>query len=390
MDFKFTDEQTMVFETAAAFLAEASDSAAVRSAMVAANGYQPGDWQRLCEEMYWQAILIPEAHDGLGLGFVEIAGILEKMGERLYCGPFIASAVVATSALAAAGSDQQQASCFPRLLAGQTAALAYLGRSDLWDSGAVTATLVADGDNWRLNGDYQLVAHAAGSDFLLLAAKRPNGELAIAIVETDSAGVTITGHPTMDQTRPLATVTAVDVTVTAGQLLNSGGCCAQLVDDLADIGAISLAADQVGGSQQSLTAAVDYTQERVQFGRTIASFQAIKHKAADMMLKVEAGRSALYYAACVAELWRQSSAAPGQLAEAAAMAKSYCSDAYYFVSGTAVQLFGGVGITAEYDIQLYFKRAKSTESYLGSGNYHRERLAEQLLGPASPADQEAL
>lgn len=379
MEFRFSQEQQMIFDTAAAYLAQTSDSSAVRAAMVAPHGYDRCAWQRQCEEMFWQGLLVPESCDGLGLGFVEAIGLLEKMGERLVCTPFISSAVVVTSALNRAASSAQQQHYFAELLAGKTATLAYQGQTRRWDASAVTARLTASGDGWQLDGDYALVPHGSGADYLLLAARDERGALQLALLPSATPGLTVVNQPTMDQTRPLASVSAVAVQVTAGQRLNNGQCCAQLLNQLIDIAAIAVAADQVGGAQQSLNMAVDYTQERVQFGRTIASFQAIKHKAADMMLKVEAARSVLYYAACVADEWRLAEADAESLAQAAAMAKSYCSDAYYFVAGSALQLFGGVGITSEYDIQLYFKRAKSTESFYGGGSYHRERVAAQLL-----------
>ena len=135
----------------------------------------------------------------------------------------------------------------------------------------------------------------------------------------------------------------------------------------------------MGGAQQSLDSTVEYLQERVQFGRVIASYQAVKHKAADKMLKAEASRSAIYYAACIADEALAGGDLGEQLSEAASIAKAYCSDAYFFNAGCGIQLHGGVGFTSEYDIQLYFKRAKSTETFLGNGEYHRERLARHLL-----------
>jgi alkylation response protein AidB-like acyl-CoA dehydrogenase len=135
----------------------------------------------------------------------------------------------------------------------------------------------------------------------------------------------------------------------------------------------------LGGCQQSLDSTVAYTRERVQFNRTIASFQAVKHKAADMMVKTEAARSAVYYAACVAQEAMEGGPLAGELAEAASVAKAWCSDACFFNAGTGIQLHGGVGFTWEYDIQLYFKRAKSSETFLGNGAWHRERIARQLL-----------
>ena len=146
-----------------------------------------------------------------------------------------------------------------------------------------------------------------------------------------------------------------------------------------DLAAIALAAEQVGGSQQLLDMTVDYTSERVQFNRSIASFQAVKHKAADMMLKTEVARSCLYYAACVAEEALQGGPMAGELPEVASVAKSYCSDAYFAVAGEALQLHGGVGFTWEYDVHLYFKRAKAAEHLFGNGPAHRERLATLLL-----------
>ena len=130
---------------------------------------------------------------------------------------------------------------------------------------------------------------------------------------------------------------------------------------------------------------MDYLKERVQFGRVIASYQAVKHKTADMMVKVEASRSAVYYAACIADEALAGGPLGRELAEAASIAKAYCSDTYFFNAGCGIQLHGGVGFTAEYDIQLYFKRAKSTEIFLGNGAYHRERIARGLL-EAHPAD----
>jgi alkylation response protein AidB-like acyl-CoA dehydrogenase len=146
-----------------------------------------------------------------------------------------------------------------------------------------------------------------------------------------------------------------------------------------DLATIAVAAEQLGGCQQALDSTVAYTGERVQFNRKIASFQAVKHKAADMMVKTEAARSAVYYAACVAQGAMEDDPLGAELAEAASIAKAWCSDACFFNAGTGIQLHGGVGFTWEYDIQLYFKRAKSSETFLGNSVWHRERIARQLL-----------
>jgi alkylation response protein AidB-like acyl-CoA dehydrogenase len=183
----------------------------------------------------------------------------------------------------------------------------------------------------------------------------------------------------MDQARKQAAVRLDGVVLPDTASMGEAGQAWGALSKVIDLASIALAAEQVGGCQQLLDMTVEYTGERVQFGRTIASFQAVKHKAADMMLKTEVARSAVYYGACVAQEALEGGPLAGELAEAASVAKSYCSDAYFAVAGDSIQLFGGVGFTWEYDVQLYFKRAKSSEHLLGNGALHRERLAALLL-----------
>jgi len=183
----------------------------------------------------------------------------------------------------------------------------------------------------------------------------------------------------MDQARKQAAVQLKNVTLPAAALLGETGQGWTFLSKVIDLAAIALAAEQVGGCQQLLDMTVAYTSQRVQFNRTIASYQAVKHKAADMMLKTEVARSAIYYAACVAQEALEDGPLAEDLAEAASVAKSYCSDAYFSIAGDALQLFGGVGFTWEYDVHLYFKRAKSSEHLLGNGAQHRERIARLLL-----------
>ena len=212
-----------------------------------------------------------------------------------------------------------------------------------------------------------------------MLAARIEDELALFLVDGTADGMARQKSPTMDQTRPLAEVTLDGVFVPQGCELARGLAAVDALTAIIDVLRIFTAAEQLGGAQASLDMSVDYVKERVQFGRTIASFQAIKHKCADMMLKVEASRSIVYFAACAIDEWLAGRYTDTQLAEAASMAKAYCSDAFFFVAGSGIQLFGGVGITEEYDIQLYFKRAKATESFLGAAPEHKERVADLLL-----------
>jgi alkylation response protein AidB-like acyl-CoA dehydrogenase len=373
----------MIRETAAGFLAEVSTSAAVRAAMATELGYDAQLWQRVCGEMFWQAIHIPEEFGGMGLGYVELVAMLEQMGRYLLCSPYFSTVCMAGNALLVAGSEAQKAEYLPQIIAGRTATLAYTGSNGRWDAEAVQGTFERDGDNVILNGVWRYVPDGHSADLLIVAAREAGSEgeqgIGLFVLAADSGGISREWLPTMDQTRKQGQITLNNVRVDVGASLGKAGEAWPELEKVIALASVAVAAEQVGGAQQALDSTVAYTQERVQFGRTIASYQAIKHKAADMMLKVEAGRSAIYYAACVAEEAMKGGPLGEELVEAASVSKAWCSDAYFFNAGTGIQLHGGVGFTWEYDIQLYFKRAKSSETFLGDGALHRERLAAALL-----------
>ena len=383
MDFKFTEEQEMIRDTAEAFLAEVSTSEAVRAAMATELGYDPDLWQRVCQEMFWQAIHIPEEYGGMGLGYVELVAMLEQMGRHLFCAPFYSTVCLAANALLVAGTEAQKSQYLPELIAGTSGTLAYTGTSGRWDAAAVDVLCEKAGDSYQLNGTYRYVPDGHSAQLLVVAARESGstGEAGISlfILPADTAGVSRQWLPTVDQTRKQGQLVFDNVSLPATALMGEQGNAWPQLEKIIDLATVAIAADQVGGAQQSLDSTVDYLQERVQFGRVIASYQAVKHKAADMMLKVEAGRSAIYYAACIADEALHGGDLGDELSEAASVAKAYCSEAFFFNAGTGIQLHGGVGFTSEYDIQLYFKRAKSTETFLGNAAYHRERLARRIL-----------
>ncbi len=384
MEFAFTEEQEMIRDTAAAFLAEVSTSEAIRQAMVTERGYDPELWQRICNEMYWQAIHVPEAYGGMGLGYVEVVAMMEQMGRYLLCSPFFSTVCLASNALLVAGTEEQQSHWLGKLCAeGLTATVAFNGGAKRWDAQSITATYRRDGEAFLLNGDYRYVIDGHTSELLIVAAREEGSEgeqgISLFLLPADTAGVSTSWLPTMDQARKQASVSLVDVTLNADALMGEAGAGWTALAKIIDLASVALAAEQVGGCQQLLDMTVDYTAERVQFNRPIASFQAVKHKAADMMLQTEVARSGVYYAACVAQEALEGGELAAELPEAASVAKSYCSDAYFAIAGDALQLFGGVGFTWEYDVHLYFKRAKSSEHMLGNGAVHRERLATLLL-----------
>lgn len=379
MEFSFTDEQVMIRDTAEAFLADVSDSAAVRRAMALDTGYEEAIWQRVCSEMYWQAMHLPESVGGMGLGAVELAAVMEQMGYHLFCSPFFATACMAAPAALLAPENDARSALLAQLAEGETATLAWMGKGRDWSAAAVQASADRDGEGWRLNGRYRYVVDGHTAATVIVAARDDQGGISLFVLPAETEGMTRQWLPTMDQSRKQAELTLNNVAVTADALLGEAGQSAGLLQQALDIAAIALAAEQAGVAQRCLDMAVEYTSERVQFGRTIASYQAVKHKAADMMLKAEAAKSAAYYGACIAQDALSDGPLKAELAEAASVAKAWCSDAAFFNAGCCIQLYGGVGFTWEYDPQLYFKRAKSAETLLGDSALHRERIAAQLL-----------
>lgn len=381
MEFAFSQEQQMIRDTAEAFLKASSSSARVRSAMVSATGFDADLWTRISQEMMWPAIHIPEQYGGLGLGYVEQVAIFEQMGRYLLCSPYFSTVALACNALLQTASHDQQSYYFEQILAGKTASLAATGIASE-KACDTNVTYVANEHGFLLNGRYAQVIDGASAELLILAAQhRDSAETSLFICEPSVVGLQPKTLATMDQTRRIAELELSNLQLPPAALLGTEGQAAALQKTL-DLAAIALAAEQLGGMQQCLDAAVDYARERQQFNRPIAGFQAVKHLAADMMLRSETARSAVYYAACIADDALQQGPLANELCEAASIAKSWCSEAYFKNASDALQIHGGVGFTWEYDIHLYFKRAKASQHLLGDSDHHRERVAQGLLDGA--------
>jgi alkylation response protein AidB-like acyl-CoA dehydrogenase len=353
--------------------------------MATEAGYEDALWSRITEEMYWHAVHIPEDFGGLGLGYVELVAMLEEMGKHLTCSPFYSTVCLGVNALRVAGTDEQQEKYLSRIAAdGVTATLAWTGATGRWDVSAIDATYTLNEDGAVLDGRLRYVPDGHTADLLVIAARKEDSSddagIGLFIVPADADGVTRAWLPTMDQTRKQAEIDLSGVRVDASDVMRDVGYAWPLLSQALDLARIAIAADQMGGADRVLELTVDYIKERKQFGRPVGGFQAMKHKAADMMLKAEAARSAVYYAACIADEFLSGRAAGETLAEAASIAKAYCSDAYFYNAGCALQMHGGIGFTWEHDVHLYFKRAKSTQQFLGDAAFHRERLSRQILG----------
>ena len=390
MEFAFTEEHLMIRDSAGRFLAQASDSHAVRAAMMRPDGHDPDVWQRIGQELFWPALMVPERFGGMGLGFVELAILMEQSGRFLLGSPLFATACMATPALLMGHNEALQTQWLEAIASGNTrATLAFASVAGL-EADSLQAVAEPQGDGWTVSGHYAQVIDGACADVLIIAARAPGSHGAQGIrlfaLPGTAPGVIATPLPTMDQTRRLARIDLHQVQVNTAQQLCGPDQGWTVLRDTLLIAAIGLAAEQTGGAQQALDLTLAYIAERRQFKRTIASFQAIKHRCADMMLHVECARSAAYYAACVAQ---ERLAADGdanvakELELAAATAKIHASEVFFLCAAESIQLHGGVGFTWEYDPHLYFKRARASEQLLGNPALHRERIAGHLLGDSA-------
>jgi alkylation response protein AidB-like acyl-CoA dehydrogenase len=349
------------------FLADRAPSAQVRAAIDSDLGYDADVWTGLAE-LGLLGLVVPEDLGGAGAGHVERAVVAEELGRALTPVPFLASAVLATDTLLALDDDAARSELLPRLAAGElvgTVAVAEGGGA--WDptGGATTAT--ERGGRWELDGVKTPVLAGDTAGLVLVLARTPEGSGWFA-VEGDAAGLTRTRLTGLDPTRRVAKLA---FSATPARPLATAGAAAVL-DLVADLVAVALAAEQVGTMQRAMELTVDYAKVRVQFGRPIGSYQAVKHGCADMYSAWEHAVSVLRYAAWTADHDR------AELPVAAALAQTYIGPASFATATGMVQYHGGVGYTWEHDAHLYYKRAKSSELLLGPPAQHRARLADRI------------
>jgi len=256
MNFKFTDEQMMIRDTAEAFLAQTSTSTAVRQAMGTELGYDHQLWRRICDEMCWQGMHIPEAYGGLGLGYVELVATLEQMGRYLCCSPFYASVCLAANALLVTGTEHQKLTYLPQIAVGKTATLAYTGESGGWDSNSVKVTYQKQGDSYRLNGSYRFVPDGHSAEILVLAARDQDTQgdegISLFVVPANTPGIRREWLPTMDQTRRQGQLQLDDLVLNSDAVMGDVGQSWTQLEQILDLGRIAVAAEQLGGSQKCL------------------------------------------------------------------------------------------------------------------------------------------
>ena len=383
MDPALTPEQEDVRRTLREALAKSCSPERVRAAAASPAGYDQELWRQLARSPGLPGLALPEEYGGAGLGPVELALACEESGRVLLPSPLLASSVLAAGAVRAQGSPEQRAELLPALASGARTAALVLPRP-LPDgtpagggrAGGVQARPPGPGrEDWQLYGEAAPVLDGARADLLVVAAHTggfPRSRTVLFLVEADAAGLTRSRCASLDETRAPARVELRDVpglplgdpARDAGPALAAAGLTA----------ALATAAEAVGASARCLSMAVEYAQVREQFGRPVGSFQAIKHKLADVHVAVESARSAVYYAA-----WALGGGVgdPDQAAGAVLLAQARALEGLHTAAAEAVQVHGGIAITWEHDIQLYFKRAASDELLFGAPHLLRARAAER-------------
>jgi alkylation response protein AidB-like acyl-CoA dehydrogenase len=362
MQFSFTGEQEEFRSVLRRFLEEKSPPAVVRRLMETEAGWEREGWRELNQQLGLTAVHIPEAYGGQGFGPVELGIVLEETGRALLCAPYFSSTVLAATAIMQAGTEAQKRALLPDIAAGETiATLAFTEPNGRWDADSIA--LRASG-KYRLDGVKSFVLDGHTADLIVVVARGEAG-LSFFTVPGDAPGLTRRALKVLDPTRKQALLTFDGV---EAELLGEEGGGAAPFARTMTLAAVGLANEMVGGAERLRQSALDYANLRVQFGRTIASFQSMKHKQADMLVDVELARSAAYCAA--------SAAAEGdaELPAIASLAKAAAAEAYMQTAIHTVQIHGGIGFTWDNDTHLWFKRAKSSEVFLGDPAYHRELM----------------
>jgi alkylation response protein AidB-like acyl-CoA dehydrogenase len=370
MQFSFTSEQEEFRSVLRRFLEDKSPPTVVRRLMETDAGWDRESWRDLNQQLGLTGIHIPEAYGGQGFGFVELGLVLEEMGRSLLCAPYFSSIALAATAIINGGTEAQKRDLLPPIADGDTiAALAFTEPNGRWDATGVEMTATATSGRFRLDGVKSFVIDGHTADLIVVLARRPGSAgddgLSLFTVSGDASGLTRRPLKVLDPTRKQARLEFQSVE--ADLLGAEGGAAAPFAKTLTQA-AVCLANEMVGGAERLRQSALDYANLRVQFGRAIGSFQSMKHKQADMLVEVELAKSAAYYAASAA------AEDDPELPALASLAKAAASEAYMQTAIHTIQIHGGIGFTWDNDTHLWFKRAKSSEVFLGDPAYHRELM----------------
>jgi alkylation response protein AidB-like acyl-CoA dehydrogenase len=373
MNFAFSPEQDEFRDVLRRFVQEYWSIAEVRRLAGTWTDTEAATWQRMVDEIGLQGLAIPERYGGQGFGMLELGIALEELGRELAGGPFLASSLAAQVLLDLA-SPAEREELLPAIASGScVASLAIAEGSGPPEAAGVRCLAQGGGPELRLHGHKPWVLGAPNADLLLVAVRAPGSEgtdgISLAAVRSDAQGVRVAPAAGLDLTRRYGHVSLEGASARA---LGEPGCAGAVLPRITARAGIALSAEQVGGAARCLESAVAYTRERIQFGRPVGSFQAVKHRAADVMAILELARSAAYWS-----WWVAASDGP-ELLEAGHLVKSLCSEAYRKAAYENIHLHGGMGFTWEHDAHLYHRRAQATEMLFGDPLHHRAALARHL------------
>lgn len=373
MDFAYTDDQVMIKDTARKFLENECPVSYVRDMFVDKVGSSPELWAKIVEQG-WLSILVPEEYGGMGLGFIELMALQEEFGRALLPGPFFATAVLGGLSILYGGSEDQKKTLLPPLAQGEkkyTLALQEMEATFALDN--INLKAEKNNDGYVLNGEKMFVQDAHLADGIITAARTSEEGITLFMVERESEGLKPTLLRSIDG-RKRSHLKYKDVSVSASSVLGEVDKGLPVLKKVCTHAAAALCGEMLGGMTRILEMTTEYAKQRVQFGRLIGSFQAVQHKAANMLTEVECARSSTYYAnMLIAE-----GAADHEVELAVSAAKAWCNQAYDRAVKDGLQLHGGIAFTWEHDLHLYLKRSKALELTLGDTAYHRERVAALL------------
>ena len=364
MNFVFTDEQLQLRETMRQFLDANSPTSFVRKLMETDHGFDRSLWQSLIQELGVGGVHVPIEYGGLGLSFVELCIVFEEMGRTLFMSPYLSN-ILAINAITLHGSEQQKHRLLPSLVNGERiASVAIAEQQAGWLPEEPKTCLNERG---FLCGEKRFVTDALVADEFIVWAKNAQNKVGFFIVTREADGIEVVAQTGLDPTRKIASIRF------------HGAVCEELelssnASRFFDLAITALANEMIGGAQHMLDSALDYSRSRVQFGRSIASLQAIKHKCANLVTQLELAKSAAYVAADAA-----GTADNNRFSALASAAKASANDAYMQAACDCIQIHGGIGFTWENDTHLWYKRAKSSEVFLGDTKYHRERFLQHWI-----------
>jgi alkylation response protein AidB-like acyl-CoA dehydrogenase len=374
MDFDLNKAQKLLQQSARDFFARECKPERVRELMATDTAFDDGLWRAMADQG-WTGLIIPEEFGGLGLSLVDLIAVSEEIGRACLPGPFL-STLWASALIDRAGSEGQRKQYLDPIAAGDMkATVAMLEEGADWNPAAAQMRADKEGKVYRLRGRKEFVTDAEVADLIVCVALGDDG-LILAPAPKGAKGMRITATPGIDATRKLYSIEFEDVAVPEADALAFNTRIADAIESATNAAVVALCAEMLGVMQWTLENTVEYAKTRQQFGKPIGIYQAVQHQCADMFLMAESARSAVYYAA-----WAVSENDPSSKL-AVSVAKAYCSDAAREVGNRGAQVHGGIGFTWEHNLQLYYKRSKSSEIMFGDANYHREEIARKVVDEA--------